>query len=340
MNFGISVLDQGREPVPAMQRFVFASYYDDGMMIATSPDGLAWKALSGAPVLKHNHDINSIHWDPFRHRYIAIVSVMMEGREWKGQRRIPHQSVSTDLYNWEQPWPILFPKRGVPIEEGETEFYSMSGIVCRGGLLIGLVKVLRDDLNATPGATAKAMGDSTRKAAGIGYTVLAWSRDGRTWQRDHEPFIPNNALPDSWDHSMAWGDAQLVVGDSTYVYYGGYARGHKVARFEERQIGLAVMPRDRYVSLDADHNEGRIVTKPLIASGSHLLINAKIYGSLTIRLLDVDGLPLSDFGAISVSGDSILHAIKWTRPLSALGKQPIRLELLFTNAQLFGFEFH
>lgn len=37
---------------------------------------------------------------------------------------------------------------------------------------------------------------------------------------------------------MTWADCQLVVGDEMFIYYGGYARGHKVERFTERQIGL------------------------------------------------------------------------------------------------------
>ena len=89
-------------------------------------------------------------------------------------------SVSKDLLTWEEKWPIFFPKIGAPVEKGETQFYAMSGVIARGDLLIGLVKMLRDDLNATAGKTAKEMGDMDRKGAGIGYTVLAWSRDGRT----------------------------------------------------------------------------------------------------------------------------------------------------------------
>jgi len=38
--------------------------------------------------------------------------------------------------------------------------------------------VLRDDLNAEVGLTARDLGD-TRPHAGIGYTVLAWSPDGQ-----------------------------------------------------------------------------------------------------------------------------------------------------------------
>src|SRR4030042_6130641 len=100
----------------------------------------------------------------------------------------------------------------------------MSGVIARGDLLIGLVKLLRDDLNATPGKTKEEMGDmdTGRKGAGIGYTVIAWSRDGKTWHRDHEPFLPNDPDPGRWDHAHVWGDDQVIAGDKTYIYYGGY----------------------------------------------------------------------------------------------------------------------
>ena len=143
--------------------------------------------------------------------------------------------------------------------------------------------------------TATEMGDMDRKAAGLGYTVLAWTRDGLHWQRDNEPFIPNDPVPGRWDHAMAWGDEQILVGDETYLYYGGYERGHKVARYDERQIGLATMPRDRYVAREADLNPGRLVTRPLLFNGSDLTINAEVVGTLRVRLLDRDSEPLPGF---------------------------------------------
>ncbi|MEZ5275093.1 MAG: hypothetical protein R3F07_01780 [Opitutaceae bacterium] len=338
IRFGVSVLDRGRDFLPADERYLFAFYENDGMKIALSPDGLEWRMLTTDSVWKHNHDINSLHWDPIRRRFLAIGSVLVRPPGGESRLRIPHQSVSPDLLNWEPMWPIITPKIGAPIERGETQFYSMSGVITRGDLLIGLVKVLRDDLNATPGMTAAEMGEMDRKAAGLGYTVLAWTRDGVRWQRDDQPFIPNDPVPGRWDHAMAWGDEQIVVGDETFVYYGGYARGHKVARFDERQIGLAIMPRDRYVAREADLNPGRLVTRPLLLNGSSLTVNARVVGGLRVRLLDRDFEPLPGFGWTELSGDSIAIPANWKEPLSSLTGKAVRLEYELTDTCLYGFD--
>ena len=112
-------------------------------------------------------------------------------------------------------------------DEGITEFYGIGGVIARGPLLLGMLKVLRDDLPHEPGGEIR----------GIGYTALAWTWDGRRWERDRLPFLDRNPEPGSWDCAMTWIDSQLIVGDQIYLYYGGYARGHKVNRHQERQIG-------------------------------------------------------------------------------------------------------
>ena len=137
IQFGVSVIDSGLDcPNPA-QRYKYGWYSPQGgLQIATSSDGLDWKLLAEEPVVRHNHDINSIHWDPIRKRYIAIVSFYEDGPGWTGRRRHPYESVSEDLVNWKKPWPIITPDGK---DEGETQFYAMSGLVARGDLLIGLL---------------------------------------------------------------------------------------------------------------------------------------------------------------------------------------------------------
>jgi hypothetical protein len=342
IKFGVTVLDRGEKWNNPDQRFVLGFWHNGGLMIAESKDGLDWEMLSEDVVWEHNHDINSLHWDPIRKHYLAIGSVRMEHERWEGEgtHRIPHMSVSKDLLNWEEKWPIFMAKIGAPVEKGETQFYAMSGVIARGDLLIGLVKMLRDDLNATQGKTAKEMGDMNRKAAGIGYTVLAWSRDGRTWQRDHIPFLPNDPQPDSWDHAHVWGDEQIIVGDETFLYYAGYKRGHKVERFDERQIGLFRMPRDRYVAREADINMGTLITKPLILNGSRLTVNAFVVEEMRVRLLDESGKPLEGFGWAGIKGDSIDHKVEWMKSLKSLGKKPVRIEFQLRDAQLYSFDLH
>jgi len=338
VKFGVSVVDRGPDYPDPTHRYVLGAYEQDGTVISTSPDGLAWKRMRPEAVLKHNHDITSIHWDPIRQRFLAIVSVWERNEAWNDNKRTPHQSVSEDLVDWKPLWPIINAKDGVPLEKGETQFYAMGGIINRGDLLIGLVKVLRDDLNATYGKNGREMGDMDRKAAGIGYTVLAWSRDGETWQRDYEPFIPRNPVPGTFDHAMAWADEQIIVNDQTYIYYAGYARGHKVERFKERQIGMAIMPRDRYVSRDADLFPGRLVTKPVALNASSMTINANITGAMQIRITDVDGNPVNGFDWITLKGDAVGHPVNFQNSLQSLAGKPVRIEFELRKAQLFGFD--
>jgi hypothetical protein len=338
IRFNVSVIDRGKSFAKPDERYVLGFYQDGGLKIAVSPDGLEWKMLTEETVVKHNQDCNSLSWDPIRKQFLFVGQMKLKMRpDWEEKRRLPHQSVSKDLLNWEPMWPIIMPKIGAPIEKGETQYYAMSGIIARGDLLIGLVKVLRDDINATPGKTAKEMGDMKRKAAGIGYTVLAWSRDGRTWQRDHEVFIPQNPLPGSWDHANAWGTNQLAVGDETYLYYAGYARGHKVDRYNERQIGLARMPRDRYVAREADINMGRSITKPLILNGSSITVNAYVVGEMRVRLVDVEGQPIKGFDWVNISGDAVDHPVEWKGVLKSLSNKTVQMEFQLQDAQLYSF---
>jgi len=341
IKYNVSVIDRGILFEKPEHRFVMGFYHDDGMKIAVSPDGFEWEMLTDKTVVKHGQDVNSMHWDPIRKQYLMIAQLKLKMKpEWEGIRRIPHQTVSKDLLNWEPLKPIIMPKVCADIEQGETQFYAMSGVIARGDLLIGLVKVLRDDLNATPGKTAKEMGDMRRKAAGIGYTVLAWSRDGETWQRDHQPFLNRNMLPDTWDHAMAWGDEQIIVDDETYVYYAGYKRGHKVNRFTDRCIGLAKMPIDRYVSRDAELNEGTLITKPVTLSAEAMTVNANIQGEIKIRILDANRNPIDGFEAVSLKGDSVNHKVEWQNALNTLDGETVCIEFKVNNAQLFGFNLH
>ncbi len=333
IQFGVSVVDDGPGYADPSSRFKYVWHMEDGLKIAVSPDGLAWTPLFPKPVLHQNHDINGLYFDPIRKCYTATLSVRKDADEyWKGNRRITMQSQSRDLRTWSEPWYVLLPdsKR----DEGEMQFYAMDGYLARGGLLIGMVKVLRDDLRADePPAPSDAYG--------IGYTALAWSRDGKTWVRDTEPFFERNPERSAWDHSHAWIDEQLIVEDKTFLYYGGYARGHKVNRFEERQIGLMRMDLDRYVSRRAGPEGGMIRTPLLAWKGGKIHVNADAAnGAMTVSLLDKENKPIPGYSHADCTpiSDNAPHAqVKWKLPLEELKTKEVRLEFLFKNARFFGF---
>lgn len=328
IQFGASVVDEGPDFPDAARRYKYAWWNDGGLHVAASPDGLTWTPLVPGVVLQHNHDITCIFRDPIRKRYMAMVSSYTTGSGWSGHRRIPMQSVSDDLIQWKTPWQVITPDAK---DEGETQFYCMGGLIARGSLLIGMLRVLRDDLPADPGGPV----------AGIGYTVLAWSRDGEHWRRDREPFMDRNPRPGSWDHAMTWADCQIIVGDETRIYYGGYARGHKVERFTERQLGLARMPVDRYVAREAGPIRGTLQTPPITANLAGMTINAGVKGELRVRLLDEDGKPLPGFDwsdCEPLRGDSVRHLVRWKGdPVTVSGK-PLRLQFSLTHGRLYGFD--
>lgn len=328
IQFGNSVVDRGPEAPDPARRYALAWYFGGGMMLATSADGLDWNLLAPYPVVRHNHDIVNLCWDPLRARYVATISVYTTGAGWTGTRRVTMQTASTDLQRWSKPHYILTPTVG---DDGETQFYAMNGHLFRGELWIGLVKVLRDDLRAD------GVPDD---AFGVGYTTLAWSRDGEHWVRDREPFFEPDPTPGAWDHAHAWIDYQLPVGEQVYLYYGGYRTGHKANRFEERQIGLVRMTRDRYVAREATA-EGRLRTPLVVIEGDRLSVNAAVRGELRVRLLDADGSPLPGYDwadVAPITGDATAHPVRFARPLAAVRGRPLRLEFGFRAARLYGID--
>jgi hypothetical protein len=356
--YGASLVDDGARATDPRRRYKIANWQGPprnqaapaaGMHVAFSPDGFDWTAHNGNPVLPswpqgqgkvvaHGvGDIVDVYYDPLAQLYRAALklpALASDGyapgpRAGNTFRRLVGISSSRDFVDWERPRRILTPDAR---DDGLLEFYGMGGMHLRGRLHIGLVRVLRDDLPCDPGGPRD----------GIGYTVLATSRDGVTWQRLREPFLDRNPERGSWDHAMTWMSAALPAGDEIYFYYGGYARGHKVAAATERQIGLARMKRDRYLALTTTRDEGTLLTQPFVVPGGRLTINARAArGQVRVRILAPDGRPMPDFGdAAAIAGDVLVGEARWVRPLASLRGQPVRLEFRLRQAALFGFEFH
>ncbi|MHB8972443.1 MAG: hypothetical protein ACYC3X_21245 [Pirellulaceae bacterium] len=327
-NFGSSVLDEGPDFTNPAQRYKLAWWFDGGLRLAVSPEGLTWTPWKPYPVIRHNHDITNIFYDRARQRYLATVSVYTTGPNYSGDRRCTMHSASPDLLTWEKPWYVLRPDDRT--DPGQTQFYAMCGYLQRGDLLVGLVKVLHDDWKA-PGTPDGAFG--------VGYTALAWSRDGQHWSRDLEPFFEPDPNVDAWDHAHAWIDQQLLLGDEIYLYYGGYKFGHKMDRWEGRQIGLAKLQRDRYVSRDAGPDGGTLVTPRVVLAGQTLTVNAAVRGELRVALLDAQNAPLPGFSSEDcrpVRGDSLTHAIQWQGGPADLPDAAVRIAFHLRDGELYG----
>ncbi|WP_428938703.1 twin-arginine translocation signal domain-containing protein [Fontivita pretiosa] len=335
VGFGAYVVDDGPNFPDRSRRYKLA-FERNALYTAFSADGLNWTDCAKRD-LDDFGDIISLSRDPIRNRYLLLCKVHSRPADGykgstpnakEGYRRLVGQSVSEDCIHWTPPRRIIVADEK---DEGITEFYSIGQVIARGGLLIGLLKVLRDDLSPEPD------GEKT----GIGYTCLAWTRDGETWHRDREPFMDRNPQPHTWDRAMTWGDCLLPVEDEVFIYYGGYARGHKVERFKERQIGFARMRRDRFVARVADARGGTFRTPVVTIEGSRLTVNADVAGELRIAVLDAAGQPISGFAAgdcAPITGDSLAHAVKWKQPMESLKGRPLRLEFHLRDARVYAME--
>jgi hypothetical protein len=320
--FSGNVLDEGPNFRPRSKRFKLV-WWNEGMWLGYSSDGLKWRAAATRPVLPAVRDILTLFRDDVRRRYIAVVKVDSTKRDGylgdRGYRRLVAQSVSPDALRWTRARRIFTPDAGDP---GLTQFYGIGGIVARGELLIGMLRVLREDVSV----------DAFGRATGIGYTVLAWSRDGINWQRDREPFLDRNKAPGTWDHAMAWIGEQLRVDDRVYLYYGGYSRGHKADRFRERQLGLAFMRPDRYVARAA-RSKGELRLRPAEFGGTRIRVNAVVRKKLVVRVLS-RGRRLRGYEATLPRGDHLAAPVDLP-PLPR--DRPLSLAFELERARIYGF---
>jgi hypothetical protein len=171
---------------------------------------------------------------------------------------------------------------------------------------------------------------------------VAWTRDGENWIRESVPLFDRDHTPGSWDHAHAWIDSQLMVGDEVYLYYGGYKRGHKENRLEERQVGLVKMKRDRYIAREAGQEPGSLRTPLVILQGKTLTANVEPVGGGEVRMqLLADGQPIRGFtfdDCQPIAADSVAAKVQWKGDLANWSGKPVQMEFSLKNARIYGFD--
>ncbi len=334
--FGLFFIDDGPDCPDPARRYKMA-HYGPGLSVLFSADGRRFKEYDKNPVLPASKggksvisDIIDGCWDPLRKQYLIGCKIEADGYPGKphyhheGFRRIVGMTVSKDFIHWRTPWRIVTPDP----KNGIEEFYGMQPMV-RGDLYLGFLRVLRDDLPADAGGPVM----------GIGWTELITSRDGERWTRYQQPFLDRNTKPGTWDHAFAWVGDCVTVGEQEYVYYGGYSAGHKIG---DRQVGLARLRKNGFVSRDAGPKGGSLRTPPLRWNANALTVNAVVKGELRVRLLDEQGKAMSGFDwpdAPPIRGDSVAHRVSFKDHLASLKGRTVRLEFSLRDAQLYGFDF-
>jgi hypothetical protein len=215
--YGSDVIDEG---VAGPERFK-NSYSQsglgyDGAYIETSPDGVTWTPATTTPTLTpaQADDIISLWKNPTTGKY-GIFCKRWSGAHGTSLRQTWLSSHGSS--GWPEPVPVF---TADPADHANTQFYGAVGPIVRNGVMIFFLRVLRDDLER-----------------GVGYTVLAWSRDGVNFARCREPFLTGRRGQP--DEAMAWVTGAFEKDGTLYLTYTALELGHKGG---PRRVMLATMP--------------------------------------------------------------------------------------------------
>jgi hypothetical protein len=184
---------------------------------------------------------------------------------------------------------------------------------------------------------------------------LVVSRDGISWERvaNRSLFLPLGPHG-SWDDSMLFATAPLIVGDEIWIYYSGSNMRHtyesvvKVGKtvggtLRTESVGLAKLRLDGFLSVAAGQKEGTIHTTAFIFSGDQLWLN--LDGSrrlVAAEILDDALRPISGFTSAQarpLRRNAVKQSVRWKSKssLNSLAGRAIRLKFYMQNAELYSF---
>lgn len=185
---------------------------------------------------------------------------------------------------------------------------------------------------------------------GIMDCELALSRDGLQWQRPfRQPFFLPRSTDQHFDSgSILTNGTPVILDDEMRFYYGGYSEGATGADDYSLTtgIGLATLPRDRFVALCPQQQRGQVTLKPIDLTACHALtLNANAaQGVIRVELLDEEGRRLPSFTraeALPITGDHLRHPVAWQAvTLAHLPVSQVMVRIYLENAELFAVTLH
>jgi hypothetical protein len=295
-----------------------------------SPDGKRWKKLREAPVLTDGmfDSLNVAFWDAERGLYVAIY------RDFVAGIRTIKFATSRNFVDWTAGQ--LADYGDAPIEHlytnGVTPYFRAPHIY------LGFPRRYLPWRTYLPDALWP----------GVSEGVFMSSRDGVHWDRRFmEAFTPPGSDPRNYmsrTNLPSWGVVPTSADEiSMYVL--------RNRDFPSVHLERVVLRTDGFASVRAGYPGGEFRTRPLVFTGSTLVLNhaTSAAGSIRVEIQDADGKPLPGFALEDspvIWGDRIEEEVRWkrfTRTESALLKPlagvPIRLRFVMRDTDLYSFRF-
>ncbi|MFH1006054.1 MAG: hypothetical protein V1800_00965 [Candidatus Latescibacterota bacterium] len=285
-----------------------------GLYAHTSADGVHWQKMQDAPVMTSKDfafdSQNTSFWSEAEKCYVCFF------RTWNtphGELRTFSKSTSPDFIHWNRPKPIV---SNLP---GEHLYTSQAHPYFRAPHLYV----------ALPTRFAPLRGDSTE-------ILFMTSRSGARFARPfREAFIRPGMDPARWGNRANYAGLGVVPtcpGEMS-IYHAG--SGHRYT-----------LRTDGFVSVNAPHKGGELITKPLIFEGRQLVLNlsTSATGSVQVEIQRADRMPVPGFAleeCPAIVGDQIEHVVSWWcgADVSSLAGTPVRLRFLMKDCDLYSLQF-
>ena len=319
-------------------------------VLAHSPDGISWTPYNnGQPVTGRASDsYNQVVWDENANTYrLYTRSEFNVGDiEVRGNRGMVNPDIKTNPTGWKTVRGWKFDREGNK-EYERRQLYSLTDWI-HEGIHFALMQVYewpdQPPRKRTGGDVYK------RHEQDVSNFYIGTSRDGDNWDLSWvyagEPLVPRG--PDgSFDKDMIFPSSSIVTWqDKHWIYYGGFRERHwQFGVPHKSAIGLATLPLDRFVGLQAGQKTGSATTRPFKLAGGRLILNADTReGNIRVAVLDQAGQPIEGFSVrdcrVLKCSDDLRAPVKWEGPrsLADLKGQVIRLRFILGNATLYAFE--
>ena len=293
-----------------------------GLLGFTSPDGMNWKQVGDKPLTTDGQfdSLNVVFWDPNSKCY------RLYSRYWIGSTRAVQSATSKDFRTWSSQQPNVYAP-GTPLEH----FYTNASTPCPGAehIYLSFPKRFIEDRKKI----------AEHPEVGVSDALFMTSRDGINWDRRFlEAWVRPGRDQRNWTERSNMPAMGIVetADDEFSIYISEHCRwnDNRLRRLSIRKHGFA--------SVNADAVGGEFVTRPLIFSGKHLILNyaTSAAGSIQVEMLDENGHPIKGYTLQDMPplyGDELDAVIAWKggNDLTTLQGKPVRLRFVLKDADLF-----
>ena len=307
----------------------------------TSAEGTRWSRAVSTGLAA---DYCSFFYNPFRKLWVFSIKQMRS----RGRCRYYSENVDfikgadwSDSVYWTNTDKLDFPEPdgGYPGAGEPTQLYSLNAVAYES-IMVGMHYIHRGPHNRIC---------EEGKFPKLTDLELGFSRDGFHWYRpDRRGFITGTRTEGDWDRAYLHSTTGVfaVYKDKLIFPYTGYSGiGHDGSRgmYTGGSMGLAILRRDGFASMDAGYRRGVLTTRLVKFKGKYLFVNVNCPGGeLRVEILDETNRIIQPYSAEncqSVRIDNTLQPVKWkgSDNLSSIRDKAIRFRFYLTNGKLYSF---